>query len=657
MANDAVPFESLGVIGVWTPSTTEDNTEIKLPRIGRSASNDSEMVSSSRTLPARDRSELSASRLSPRPGRKLRLSVEQADRSRHRSVSPHSPRDPRPITRQSLTGQDASLAGSCMRDFSGKSPPRDILKSRQCFIRESEPSIIEPNSGGKLPSPRLRKSSKLSSPVFAKKTVSPRSVKKNRLGNQTGVIESELSTSLNSNFTKGCRPPRLSRAKQSSSTESEDEKDSPRGLSPLPPISVSPRDANFLTNNESKTSIKHVEFVEVDARQPPGKPDSSSEEKQQQSPIRQRSSTHQVVKSRSLDSEPVVPNQSKQTQQTRPTPREKTPNWLLEDHPSLQFSDQASAHIDCNNVEEFFTDRIFDRIPLPDRSNIFQQALDDMKSSPTRPSSHGSDPGDLHIRRSSLVTNFLDLAALRDSLQSPKTENDSQLDVMSVVPEGETYKEPHLTASAAQKVSNWAERSRKVSTPTRFLSVDQKPATRSASPKRRVVSEIQPPRMEFLEPKTDKPRSKTISDSKSDSALISPSIRRKDGAWSTHSDISEISRPLLSKRAMCYVMKFIESASSIATSHRATAQSSNHMSRDNSVFPSIPNRSARRSRDRRDSIRIVQQLINERSPSGDTTEIASFDDLRNCRYLRNIRTGDGRKEAFRTIKKTTYHEW
>ena len=161
------------------------------------------------------------------------------------------------------------------------------------------------------------------------------------------------------------------------------------------------------------------------------------------------------------------------------------------------------------------------------------------------------------------------------------------------------------------------------------------------------MSEVVPPRRDLLEG-VDKTRPKKSTDSMSESSEGTSS--------SSQNNVAQISRPLISKTAMKYIMNFISKATvsdvAPATSTKSTAH---QLGRESAMFPEIKNSgSARRARNRRDSLRAIQYFISGENTVGDTTEITSFDDLRNCRYIRDFKpTGNEVKNG----KRTAYHEW
>ena len=190
-------------------------------------------------------------------------------------------------------------------------------------------------------------------------------------------------------------------------------------------------------------------------------------------------------------------------------------------------------------------------------------------------------------------------------------------------------------------------KSRKISAPPKLQPRSSSPLTPTPPIRRRVVSEVTPPRRDLLEGVDNPRRPKTSVGSMSVSS---------EGTSSSSLNVTEISRPYMSMKSMSYIMNFMSNATvSEAVPGRGLKPTRKPPPRMKTVLPAIPNSvSARRARNRRDSLRAIQQIVNEGNPLGDTTEITNFEDLRNCRYIRDFKpTG---KEAGAS-KRTLYHEW
>ncbi|XP_071799920.1 uncharacterized protein [Asterias amurensis] len=631
MESDIIPPEPVpGKIGVWSnhqsDTVTKINPSIRLPDISVGGT----MAAANSSKPSAEQS----IRLSPRPGRKLRLAPGD-EGERLRSTSPHSPRKPR-------------TSKSPSRDILGyisDSPPRSPrrMKYKSPSLEDESHVIKGTFASSYSPQPRTKNSTPVSIPKNLSSDDSPNTV---RLRVKPGDLRSRSMTRLGAsspmNSPTPRRPPRLGKT-ISWSTDSEE--DSPRSTKPLSLISLSPkrdtplssRNGLFETNDKNHDEVKQLSEVFLSSG---GKSSQQSPKTSLRSILRKSASFEQE------DSPQPEPVKTERKSHKKHSSSPRTYNLMLKKQASLSGASEPD--------EEDVTDALLtsfslpERAPLPDTSSIFQQALTNLNS---RKPSESSDPGDLHVRRSSLITSFINLTVDRPS-NSPTTPPSSGIDCLfDVMSENDTDKEPRLSNSVRLKVSNWTGKSRKKSAPSKMVTVDQipqssSPLTPSPPRRRRVVSEVAPPRRDLLEG-VDNPRPKKSTDSMSESSEGTSS--------SSQNNVAQISRPLISKTAMKYIMNFISKATVSDVAPAISTKSTAHQhGRESAMFPEINNSgSARRARSRRDSLRAIQYFISGENTVGDTTEITSFDDLRNCRYIRDFKpTGNEVKNG----KRTAYHE-
>ena len=295
----------------------------------------------------------------------------------------------------------------------------------------------------------------------------------------------------------------------------------------------------------------------------------------------------------------------------------------------VKHTDSDESHTDEEKegiVEEFSEDE-FDpqfssgplnrRTELPHSSDIFQQALEALKRKGSRTSSRTSsassterDPGDLHVSRSSLV-----ISQLSDHLEAEhEAAPDQGLDTLEEDKEIPTFKVRDTWTDAIKSV----------------LDIVVEPRMR-----RKTAANIYNQQDDLLLPKKF--------NSLSEAALLlcrSKSARRK---VSTGTEPPKT--PRITMKAAFHLTKFITAACASDSVGGGSNKSTHLLSKDVSKLPQICNNGRMMQRQRRDSLRLARYMVEEESTLGDATEVTSFDELKNCRYLRSRPRNLNRKNS------------
>ena len=304
----------------------------------------------------------------------------------------------------------------------------------------------------------------------------------------------------------------------------------------------------------------------------------------------------------------------------------------------FKHTDKSETDEEKEGVVEEFSEDEFDpqafpinrRAELPHSSDIFQQALEALRRKGSRTSSRTSsassterDPGDLHVSRSSLV-----ISQLSDHLDAENETPDQGLDTLEEDKEIPAFKVRDTWADAIKSVLDIVVEPRMRRKTTGSINNQQENADFQYGRRKGVVSS---PTLDLLDvPAKHKPPKKFSSFS--DAALLlcrSKSARRKVSQGS-EPPIS----PKISMKAAFHLTKFITAACASDSVGGDSNKSTHLLSKGVSKLPQICNNGRMMQRQRRDSLRLARYMVEEESALGDATEVTSFDELKNCRYLR-----------------------
>ncbi|XP_072026262.1 uncharacterized protein [Amphiura filiformis] len=266
------------------------------------------------------------------------------------------------------------------------------------------------------------------------------------------------------------------------------------------------------------------------------------------------------------------------------------------------------------------------RLSLPESSDIFQQALDALRTRGSRSSSCASsrsDPGDLHISRTNLVVSQMSVVDDTNDISEDLNNDIPELsrDLETLVEDKEINKFEKIKrirqhwVEAINSVLEYTEETRKRKKPDLAFSQGMTPAF-------------------------------------SDTALL---LCRSKSARRRVSKEAPPKRPKISLKAAYHLTKFITAACSSTDVHGGSGKTQNLLSKGVTKLPEICNNGRMMQRQRRDSIRLVRYMVEEESYLGDATEIASFKELRNCRYLRT-RPSQNKRQTNRRSSLKGYNE-
>ena len=272
--------------------------------------------------------------------------------------------------------------------------------------------------------------------------------------------------------------------------------------------------------------------------------------------------------------------------------------------PEVHWKDALGVSLSSSEDElEFDSSELPHRHSLPDSSDIFQQTLDALRKRGSRSSSAcsgssatGSDPGDLHVSRASIVASQMpsikDDDAFVDDLET--VEEDKEVDRFEKV---KRIRQHWITTIKNVLEYTKETRKRKAALSSNATGVGMK------------------------------------CNSLSDAAMLlvrSKSARRKVSKESLPTKQSKISL-----KAAYHLTKFITAACASTAVGGDDGKSTHLLSREVTRLPEICNNGRMMQRQRRDSLRLVRYMVEEEdSDLLGSTEIATFKELQNCRYLR-----------------------
>lgn len=339
----------------------------------------------------------------------------------------------------------------------------------------------------------------------------------------------------------------------------------------------------------------------------------------------------------------------------------------------------ASMYSDLFNDDPQWNGPNFD---VPDSSDIFQQALaamrnrSDSRDSSASSGSSRSDPGDLHIHRSSLVATQMaqlvpnadstDLDTLEEGVEIPKFSDSSQtpwerviqivLDNIAKMRSSRKNSEPDAVVSGSTGTSPRTDIDAASPVKQKMGRGNWKRAlalTTAAAPTKECL-QTKGTRSEDQKKALSDGASVTSGSSLSDLALLL--LRSKEARQALAEERAREQQtgrntvPVLSMKSVHQMTKFIINASASCSMGGVSRnrKSSNILCPEVTKLPELCNNGRMMQRQRRDSLRLIRYMVEEASAEGDSTEVTSFDDLVNCRYLRtrNRRSNMSKEGSF-----------